>query len=58
MKRVYMKPAMRAVKIQQSSLICASDWDVINPDQPNLPAGAKDYNSSDDDNHSIWDEEW
>ena len=53
-----MKPAMRAVKIQQSSLIWASDWDVINPDQPNLPAGAKDYNSSDDDNHSIWDEEW
>lgn len=51
MKRAYMKPTMRVVKIQQQRIICTSDWDVIGSGQPNQPAGARQYNGFDD-----WDE--
>ena len=40
MKRPYMKPIMHVVEILQLCIICASDWDVMNPGQPNQPAGA------------------
>ena len=39
MKRAYTKPAMQAAEIQQSYLICTSDWDVMGQGQPNQPAG-------------------
>lgn len=51
MKRTYIKPAMRVVKIQQHGIICTSDWDVINPGKTNQPAGAPEQNN-------IWGEEW
>ncbi len=41
MKRAYMKPALQVVKIQQSHIICVSDWDTMHPGQPNQPAGAR-----------------
>ena len=40
MKRAYTKPGFQIVRIQQTHLICSSDWDVIGPGQPNQPAGA------------------
>ena len=51
MKRTYMKPVMHVTEIQQLCIICASDWDVIGPGQPNQPAGAPgcDFNDWDDD---------
>lgn len=51
MKRTYMKPAMRVVKIQQQRIICTSDWDTINPGQKNQPAGTREQDA-------FWDEEW
>ena len=51
MKRTYMKPAMRVVKIQQHGILCTSDWDVINPGQNNQTPGAREQNT-------FWDDEW
>ena len=51
MKRNYQKPKMHVVKIQHSGIICTSPgsgkgYEVIGTDQPNLPAGARQYNGS------------
>ena len=43
MKQVYHKPVLLAVKMQPSAIICASDWDTMNPGQPNQPAGSRRY---------------
>ena len=48
-KQTYQKPAMQVVKIQHSGIICTSPgsgkgYEVIGTDQPNLPAGARQYN--------------
>lgn len=43
MKQVYLKPALRVVKIQQAHVICASDWDTMHPGQPNQPAGSRRF---------------
>ena len=58
MKRNYQKPKMHVVKIQHSGIICTSPgsgkgYEVIGTDQPNLPAGARQYNGGID-----WDDEW
>ena len=56
MKRKYMRPALRVVRIEQTRIICGSgDWDVIPPDEPNTPAGAPRFRGIWDDD---WDEEW
>ena len=50
------------VKIQHSGIICTSPdggsgWGVIGTDQPNLPAGARQYNGGIDwDDCDDWDE--
>ena len=54
MKQMYLQPALQAVEIQQSHIICTSNWDTINPGQPNQPAGAKHYGSDDWD---VWNEQ-
>ena len=53
MKREYMRPALRVVRIEQTSIICGSHdgWDVIPPDEPNTPAGAPRF-------RGIWDDDW
>jgi len=53
-KKHYQKPAMQVVKIQHSQMLCTSGkgYEVIGTDQPNLPAGARQYNGGID-----WDEE-
>ena len=58
MKRNYQKPKMHVVAIQHSGIICTSPgsgkgYEVIGTDQPNLPAGARQYNGGID-----WDDEW
>ena len=57
MKQVYLKPALWVVEIQQSHIICDSDWGVINPGDPNQPAGAKS-NSWDNEGYNVWDDDW
>ena len=54
MKRAYTNPAMQVVRIQPAHLICDSKVDVINPGQPNQPAGAR---RSDNDWDDGWDDE-
>ena len=61
MKRNYHKPKMHVVKIQHSGIICTSPgggsgkgYEVIGTDQPNLPAGARQYNGGID--WDDWDE--
>lgn len=41
MKNKYIKPAMQMMALQETPIICTSDWDVINPGQPNKPAGGR-----------------
>jgi len=59
-KQTYQKPAMQVVKIQHSQMLCTSDsgsgkgYEVIGTDQPNLPAGARQYNGGID--WDDWDE--
>lgn len=48
MKRVYMRPAMQVVEIQQMHIVCDSKTDVINPGEDNLPAGARQRGGWDD----------
>ena len=50
MKKKYMKPEQRVVKIQHQCIICGS-VPTINPGEPNKPAGVKDAGDWD----SIWD---
>ena len=52
MKRKYLKPALRMVRIEQARIICDSHdgWDVIPPDEPNTPAGARRH-------YSVWDDD-
>ena len=62
MKRNYQKPTMRVVKIQHSGIICSSPggdsgWGVIGPDEPDAPAGARQYNGDIDwDDRDDWDD--
>jgi hypothetical protein len=53
-KQTYQKPAMQVVLLQhQQTLLAGSGkgYEVIGTDQPNLPAGARQYNDGID-----WDE--
>ena len=34
---------MQATAIQQSHIVCTSDWDVMGHGQPNQPAGAPGF---------------
>jgi len=54
MKKIYLKPAMNVVKIRQTQMICSST--VINPGDPNKPAGARRRGRYDWDEED-WDEE-
>ena len=59
-KQTYQKPAMRVVMLQhQQHLLSGSGkgYEVIGTDQPNLPAGARQYNGGTDwDDWDDWDE--
>lgn len=58
MKRAYTKPVVHVVGIQQSHIVCASDWDTMHPGQPNQPAGVKRRGRWDDqDDWEDW-EDW
>ena len=56
MNRAYTKPAMQVIRIQSTYLICNSGGDVINPGQPNQPAGARSFDDDDWDDEDDWDE--
>lgn len=40
MRKAYLKPNMNVLKIRQMQMICGSP-DVINPGEPNMPAGTR-----------------
>ena len=55
-KQTYQKPAMQVVMLQhQQHLLSGSGkgYEVIGTGQPNLPAGARQYNGGID-----WDDDW
>ena len=43
MKREYFKPAIVVEEIQSQGIICASEYDMIEPDAPNVEAGARGF---------------
>ena len=43
MKREYFKPAIVVEGIQSQGIICASEYDMIEPDAPNVEAGARGF---------------
>lgn len=47
MKKNYTKLTMQVVAMQSSNFICYSSYDVVSPDEPNIPAGARDFNDFD-----------
>lgn len=55
MKKTYMKPGIHVVPLQLSQIICGTG-DVINPGDPNKPAGSRGY--GDTDWEEDWEEEW
>ena len=43
-KRKYIEPLTDAVQLRHPCRLCSgSDWDVLEPDEPNLPAGTREY---------------
>lgn len=63
MKKVYLKPAIEILEEELAQMLCSST--VINPDDPNKPAGAREFDDEDilDDEKrnqsrsgNIWDE--
>ena len=62
MKKVYLKPAIEILEEELTQMLCSST--VINPGEPNVPAGARDSGwglwDDEEDNPSgsgsIWDE--
>ena len=58
MKKVYLKPAIEILEEELAQMLCSST--VINPGEPNKPAGARDSGwglwDDADDNQSAWDE--
>lgn len=62
MKKVYLKPAIEILEEELTQMLCSST--VINPGEPNKPAGARDSGwglwDDEEDNPSgsgsIWDE--
>jgi len=63
MKKVYLKPAIEILEEELTQMLCSST--VINPGEPNKPAGARGWDFWDDNveeekpnsGGSIWDEE-
>ena len=52
MKRAYNSPTMAVVQLRHPCRLCSgSDWDVLEPGEPNLPAGAREYGEAD-----LWEE--
>ena len=43
MKREYFKPAIVVEGIQSQGIICASEYDMIEPDAENVEAGARGF---------------
>ena len=41
MKKVYLKPAIEILEEELTQMLCTST--VINPGEPNMPAGAPDF---------------
>ena len=58
MKKVYLIPAIEILEEEPAQMLCSST--VINPGEPNKPAGARDSGwglwDDADDNQSAWDE--
>ena len=58
MKKVYLKPAIEILEEELAQMLCSST--VINPGEPNKPAGSRDSGwglwGDADDNQSAWDE--
>ena len=50
-RQAYIKPAISEVKIEQTQMICIS---VMNPGEPNTPAGASCFEGNEDDNEECW----
>ena len=51
-KRKYIEPLTDAVQLQHPCRLCSgSDWDVLEPDEPNLPAGTREYAEA-----GLWDQ--
>ena len=62
MKKAYLKPAIEILEEEPAQMLCSST--VINPGEPNKPAGAResgrdfwDDEDDEEDNPSFWDEE-
>ena len=51
MKKEYIKPSVLVVLLQHRTTLLAGSNPVINPDEPNKPAGARGFDGFDD-----WDE--
>jgi hypothetical protein len=45
MKKVYLKPAIEILEEELTQMLCSST--VINPDDPNKPAGAREFGGGD-----------
>ena len=63
MKKNYQKPTLQVVQLQQQTQLLEASpgssggYDVINPGQPNLPAGAPAYRGQwNDDGWDKWEE--
>jgi hypothetical protein len=59
MKKTYLKPCMEVMTEEPAQMLCAST--VINPGEPNKPAGARDSGWGlwdDDDNQSSSGSDW
>ena len=60
MKKAYLKPAMEVLEAEVSQLLSSST--VINPGEPNKPAGAREFDGWDDEagarqRNGVWDDE-
>lgn len=42
MKMKYVKPEMAELRIRPTGFICTSGWEVMEPGEPNMPAGVRE----------------
>ena len=61
MKKAYLKPCMEVMTEESAQMLCSST--VINPGEPNKPAGAREFDGWDDPmsrrrrNRNVWEDE-
>ena len=62
MKKKFTKPSVQMLQLQPEAILLeGSNWSSIEPGQPNVPAGTREYGTetgSGSTGGSIWDKGW